>query len=173
MRHTTDNSLAVAFKVDIPATSDLWNYPKVVADAWISWGTEVPDAQFRTMTISRDNMLGAYALVHNFNDASWIPLPLVNGWVAYDTGAYSLPRYRRTGQTVEVQGLIKNGTVHAACAALPSGYQPDGGMLIFLSSSDTGNARVDVWEDGSLIARDGGNAWRSLNNIKFPVGGVQ
>lgn len=175
MRAIGTDKLCIAFQPDFPGNSDTWNYPKIFVDFWASYNTEPTDAQLATTTITRVTSLTNYALIHSVTLAQWTPLTLVNGWVPYDTGGHSQPRVRKINGIVEVQGLIKNGSQNADCASLPPPFRPDGGNLIFDSfgADGTTGGRVDVWTNGAVIQRGGGNAYFSLHKIMFPAAGIQ
>lgn len=174
VRNNSTNNLAIVFASDNPAGGDVWRYPKVVVDGWIAWGTEIPDTEFNGVTISRQTSLANYTTVHTFLAASWQPLSLLNGWVAYDGGGvgnHATPRCRRVGEQVFVEGVIKNGPNTSNIAVLPSGFRHTGGPLIFNMYGNGGQSRVDVWADGTIVANGiPNNLYLGLNGITFSVG---
>lgn len=89
-----------------------------------------------------------------------------NSWVNFGS-TWQVARFRKFSDgRVEVQGLIKDGTVSATTPAftLPTGYRP-GANLLFKPSTNTAtvNARLDVLSDGDVRPHTGGNTWFSIN----------
>lgn len=105
-----------------------------------------------------------------FEDTGWITLPLLNGWVSYDS-TYGPPRYRRRNGTVYVQGLAKNGSVGSIMATLPAGFRPSMPKLLFTATAGepSSHARVDVESTGNIIHTGSQNGWFSLSAIIFPA----
>lgn len=68
------------------------------------------------------------ATVQNIADlagsGSWTSVTLTNSWVAHADWAGQAPQYRLTGNTVELRGLVENGTLAAAIFTLPAGFRP-------------------------------------------------
>lgn len=98
---------------------------------------------------------------------------LTNSWVNYGTGNHRVAGYRRNPDgTIELRGLIKLGTAGIAAPAftLPVGYRPSQ-IEIFTGFSNTGHARIDVYEDGKVCVMSyttgGSNAFVSLAGIRF------
>lgn len=111
--------------------------------------------------------------VTNMPYARWYPLPLSNGWVEYD-GFYGTPKFtKNSAGIVKVQGLLKNGTNVGGetIGTLPPGFRPARKMIIGVGISGYGGS-VDVFEDGTIKARNCSAAFTSLDNISFPCAEV-
>lgn len=103
----------------------------------------------------------------------WENLALQNGWVQYS--GYSTPQYTKTRSgAVVVKGMIRKTTSASSretIATLPDGYLPDGGDLIFGTSSSNASARVDVTIDGRITFVVGTIDWISLDTIRYVPAG--
>jgi len=101
--------------------------------------------------------------------ASWSALTLQNNWVATG-GAYATPGVvKATDGIVTLRGLMRSGTVTSGTvlATLPVGSRP-AAAEIFDVSSALDYARVDVYADGRVIAKEGTSAtWLALDSISF------
>jgi hypothetical protein len=98
---------------------------------------------------------------------AWQTPTLLNSWVDFG-GTYQGARYRKIGNEVEIQGLIKSGTLGANAFILPSGYRPSA-TLLFDAISNNIQGGFEVLSDGSvLIASIGSNVWYSIN-CKFGI----
>lgn len=174
LRNNTNNTLSLALLPELPAGNNVWHYPKLVVDGAISWGTEIPDAQFTEFTITRLTALTNYTTVHTILSGGWIPITLESGWVPYDAGGtagHATPRIRRVGEQVFVEGLVSNGALTGTIFTLPQGFRHTGGPLIFNLYGNGGASRVDVNSSGPVYANGiPGNAYLSLNGLIIPVG---
>ena len=105
----------------------------------------------------------------------WQNLQLQNTWATYSS-EYTSAQYTKTkAGVVIVKGLV-NRTGGAAIggeliATLPSGYRPEGGPLLFGTSSTGNSGRVDVSTSGSITIVDGNATWFALDTIQFVPGG--
>jgi hypothetical protein len=104
----------------------------------------------------------------------WTVPTLLNSWVNYGAG-YVGARYRRTSSgQVEIQGLVKNGTVSTGSTGniflLPVGYRPDA-TLTFRTIATDAIARLDIYADGSVRAMSGTTSWYSINCVFTPIAG--
>lgn len=173
LRNNTNNTLSLSLRPELPAGSNIWNYPKMIADGWISWSTEISDTQFKDFYIVRVADLTNYTTIQTLASGQWNLLTLVNGWVSYDSGAHAIPRYRRVGARVFVEGVIRTGAGTGTIATLPQGFRHTGNKLIFNQSSagSPGTGRVDVYSGGEIVANGvPDNGYLSLNGITFPIG---
>jgi hypothetical protein len=98
-----------AEQLDIPSLLAL--PPHVSPNAVIvsSWGNAVVDELAR---------LGGL-----LTPTAWTALPLLNGWVAAG-GNMQTPRYRKIGDLVYLEGLVKSGSLALPAANLPVGFRP-------------------------------------------------
>jgi hypothetical protein len=82
--------------------------------------------------------------------------------------------FTRVGPRVYLRGLARLGTVGATIFTLPTGYRPSARrMWPTVSRTDATTyvlARVDVIEDGTVVATVGGNNMFSLDVISFTLG---
>ena len=101
-----------------------------------------------------------------------IPLVLENSWVDYgSTFSVTPASYRREGNTVYLNGLIKNGTSGIAIiATLPLAFRPINTQLTNATTSANVFCRIDVRNDGVIIATaPASTGWLSLANISFVI----
>ncbi len=101
----------------------------------------------------------------------WRTPSLLNGWVNYGS-TFDNARYKAEGGRVEIQGVVKTGTISATSTGnifvLPTGSRPSG-ELIFDVQSNSALGRIDVYPDGSVRAQAGSNAWINMTGISFPA----
>ena len=100
--------------------------------------------------------------------ADAIPLPLVNGWEAHGQG-YEQPSFTKSADGfVVVSGLLKGGGNYGtAFARLPEGFRP-ARVLSFGVNHHDDIMRVEVWPDGTISRRSGGQKWACrLDGISF------
>ena len=95
--------------------------------------------------------------------SAWVTVSsFSNSWVAFGAG-WSTPRYRKIGDIVYVQGMIKDGTSGLACFTLPVGFRPTE-IQVFHSTTSTGVVRMDVGSNGQVIVYAGGaGVWAGIN----------
>jgi hypothetical protein len=95
----------------------------------------------------------------------WVAPTLTNSWVNYGS-SFRTARYRRVGDQVEIEGLVKSGTSGLAVFTLPTGFRPPEYLLWPTVSDPNVFARLDVQSDGQVIVYivgAGTNAFASLN----------
>ena len=91
-----------------------------------------------------------------------------NSWENYG-GNYESAKYKKVGKTVQLQGLIKNGTSGKTAFTLPSGYRP-AYTKIFPSVCPAGFAEVRVDSSGNVIPYcDAANGYVCIDGISFIV----
>lgn len=83
----------------------------------------------------------------------------LNGWVNFG-GIYQTARFRKEGDRVFVEGLIKSGA-QAACFTLPAGYRPPA-QLILATQAAAAFAQINVEADGDVLV-SGSNASFSVH----------
>ena len=105
----------------------------------------------------------------------WETILLQNTWTDFSP-EYTSAQYTKTkAGVVMVKGLIKRtggaAVVGEFIGNLPDGYRPEGGTLLFGTSSAGYSARVDVAPDGNMFMSSGDAAWLSLDTIRFVPAG--
>lgn len=111
------------------------------------------------------------------DDTGWIAPTLTNGWLNYDTTAYSAAAYRKIGSVVYLRGLVKSGTVGAGTGAyifqLPVGFRPPKNLQLICATNATQTASqaayIELLTDGGVRASVGSNVWWSLELLYFFV----
>lgn len=98
-------------------------------------------------------------------DNAWTAASMLNGWVRYDA-TYTPPQFRKINGRVEIQGMIRSGTMPSVAFNLPVGYRPVW-RLLFDAISNTAQGRIDVTPNGDVHIMNGSNAWVSLDGIYF------
>ena len=103
---------------------------------------------------------------------AWQTPTLLNSWIDYGV-TFQTARYRRQGDTVIVEGLIKGGAmlVNTVLFTLATGYRPLASH-IFMQALTGANAfaRVDVQGPGGNVilgVAAASNAYLSLDGISF------
>jgi len=102
----------------------------------------------------------------NYYETPWIDATYENGWITHST-TYSHARYKRIGNVVHIDGLVKDGTNNNAIFRLPVGFRPSK-RLIKTSMHNNGSFRLDVLTDGRVLPIAGGTTWVSIN-LSFAV----
>lgn len=68
------------------------------------------------------------ALDTRYGATPWVAPTLVNGWVNFGSdylgAAYQTARYRKVGDVVYIEGMIKSGTIDQPVFILPAGFRP-------------------------------------------------
>ena len=97
----------------------------------------------------------------------WAEPALTSGWGNYGN-MHAPAGYRmHPGSLVEVQGVVKNGSVGQAAFALPAGYRPGYRHIFPALGSDNGIARCDVTQDGLVTPITGANGYLTFGGIRF------
>ena len=95
----------------------------------------------------------------------WYTATLQNGWSNWGA-PYTLLKYcREPMNVVRLQGVIKGGTITAACTTVPVGFRPYWTHSIPAVEGAGGFGRVDVNQDGTVCPMIGSNASYSLQCI--------
>ncbi len=104
----------------------------------------------------------------------WEPLLLTNGWVPFP--GFTTPSYSKTSSgAVIVKGFMKRSTALVAgqaFATLPTGFRPEGGNIMFGTTTNNATGRVDVNSTGQLVTQAGSNVSFSLDAIRFVPAGT-
>jgi hypothetical protein len=100
---------------------------------------------------------------------AWLPLTLLNGWVANGSGFANAGYRKNNNGEVEIRGLIKSGSVAngSIIATLPVGYRPATNRMYLVQSYDTGSAfsRIIIEATGNIVVYEGKNTMLSLDGI--------
>jgi hypothetical protein len=104
----------------------------------------------------------------------WTPATLTAAWVAYVGGGgyYNGLRYRRVGDMIQVQGMIKSGAAGSAITTLPVGFRPSYSVMQVCEANAAGTLAVVLFDSttGVVTYRSGVGAPTYVNiNISFPA----
>ena len=94
---------------------------------------------------------------------------LLSGWVNYGEGFAAAGYYKGPDNRVHLQGLIKSGTVADGTVifTLPEGFRPLQKEILIVFVSGGGFGRVDVNDNGSVVAKIVNATYTSLSGISF------
>lgn len=108
----------------------------------------------------------------NYTDTSWQDLaPHFGAGISNYGGGYQTARFRRQGNRVFLEGLLKLTTLESqTLATLPVGYRPNA-QRIFTSNQDAATpVRVDVKTDGAIVnVKAATEGWIPLDGISFDL----
>ena len=102
----------------------------------------------------------------------WQIPDLQNGWKNYG-GSYNPAGFRKDRlETVHLRGLIKEGKIgrQAVIFQLPADCLPEFRQLHLVATHPNAAGRVDILQDGKVLAYSGDNHWISLDGIQFRAG---
>lgn len=91
----------------------------------------------------------------------WQTPTYVNSWVDFGSGNRT-GRFRKVGDRVEIEGLVKDGTLSATVFTLPTGYRPPQ-HLHFASQANLAFGVVYVTSTGAVQFHGSSNAYASIN----------
>lgn len=92
-----------------------------------------------------------------------------NSWVNYDAANELKAAFRRiAGGEVEVQGIIKSGTVGTTAFTLPAEARP-ADTKRFAVMSNGGLGWVDVAQDGQVQVLGGSTTWVDFAGVRFAI----
>ncbi len=97
---------------------------------------------------------------------TWQVPTLGNGWSDFDAGNQTA-RYRRVGDLVTVQGVVKSGTLGAAVFTLATGYRPPAALQLGTVTNGAFGL-LTVTAAGDVVVQSSSNVYASLN-CTFPV----
>jgi hypothetical protein len=100
---------------------------------------------------------------------TWTNIPLQNGWVNYNTASFPGAQYTKASDgVVHLRGLIRAGTMggNIPIGSLPAGFRPKERTLMY-SVNNTEQVRIDITNDGQIIASSAYNTWLSLDGLSF------
>lgn len=126
-----------------------WTTPRT----WV--GGEVLDASIFNTHV-RDNIAWQYTGTGWSNVSGGVGFQ--NSWVDYGS-PFTPTRYKKAGDIVEIQGLVKLGARPATIFTLPAGYRPI--IDLIFASRDAGAAstysELRVNTDGTVVCQVGAN----------------
>ena len=100
--------------------------------------------------------------VDKSSTTAWTAVTFTNGWANFGTG-YATCQYRKVGDTVQLRGMMKSGTIGLVPAfTLPAGFRPPA-HLSYVGSTAGSVAFFDVMSDGQVNPWQGSNEWLSIN----------
>lgn len=93
---------------------------------------------------------------------------LQNGWVNYGDGFADVEYWKDSDNVVHITGLIKDGGTADGTVifTLPAGFRP-GLKELFPSTLSSGTGRIDVNDNGNVVAKTVSAAYTSLAGISF------
>ena len=96
---------------------------------------------------------------------SWVNVTaFLNGWVNYGSG-YQVARYRKVGDRVELEGLIRSGTLGLHAFVLPVGFCPPLNLALAAMSGDPqAVSRFDIGNNGWVKPIVGVTGYFSIHN---------
>ena len=94
---------------------------------------------------------------------------LLSGWVNYGDGFAAAGYHKGPDNRVHLQGLIKSGTVADGTVifTLPQGFRPKQKEIFIIFISGGGYGRVDVHDNGNVVAKIVNATYTSLSGISF------
>lgn len=116
------------------------------------------------------------ALIDAKLSAPFIAPDYENGWADFSAAAWMPGGYRKLGNKVEIQGMVKGGANNTVLFTLPVGFRPKKATYAAImpgSRSANTYVRVQILADGRVrAARVGGDTtgdfvWLSLAGIQF------
>ena len=118
-------------------------------------------------------LYGSAAAINGWTLISGAPVTfaptLLSGWVNYGDGFAAAGYYKGPDNRVHLQGLIKSGTVADGTVifTLPVGFRPLQKEIFIVFISGGGFGRVDVNDNGSVVAKIVNATYTSLSGISF------
>ena len=118
-------------------------------------------------------LYGSAAAINGWTLISGAPVTfaptLLSGWVNYGDGFASAGYYKGPDNRVHLQGLIKSGAVADGTVifTLPEGFRPLQKEIFIVFISGGGFGRVDVNDNGSVVAKTVNATYTSLSGISF------
>jgi len=107
------------------------------------------------------------ACLAELQPTAWVLPTFANGWSNFG-GIYQVARYRKVGDVVQVEGLVKGGTFNVAMFTLPVGFRPPLTVQFAQISNGAAAAGISVQTDGGFVCFLG-NAANVQINVQFSV----
>ena len=118
-------------------------------------------------------LYGSVTTINGWNLISGVPVTfiptLLNNWVNYNDGFTTSGYWKDSNNQVHLRGLIKSGTVADGTVifTLPQGFRPLQKEMFIVFISGGGYGRVDVYDNGSVVAKIVNATYTSLSGISF------
>lgn len=118
-------------------------------------------------------LYGSAAAINGWTLISGAPVTfaptLLSGWVNYGDGFAAAGYCKGPDNRVHLQGLIKSGTVADGTVifTLPEGFRPLQKEIFIIFISGGGYGRVDVHDNGNVVAKIVDAVYTSLSGISF------
>ena len=118
-------------------------------------------------------LYGSAAAINGWTLISGAPVTfaptLLNSWVNYGEGFAPVKYWKGPDNMVHITGLIKNGVTSdgAVIFTLPAGFRPTFKEILIVFVSGGGFGRVDVNDNGSVVAKIVNATYTSLSGISF------
>lgn len=100
-------------------------------------------------------------VVNTITPTAWVAPTLLNSWVNHLPGTNQIARYRKIGDIVYIEGLIKNGTSGASALLLPVGYRPSFDTY-FATNANGSYGSIGVLANGNVNVT-GSTTYLSIN----------
>lgn len=117
-------------------------------------------------------LYGSTAAINGWTLISGAPVTyaptLLNSWVNYGDGFATVEYWKDADNVVHISGLIKDGGTADGTVifTLPAGFRP-GLKELFPSTLSSGTGRIDVNDNGNVVAKIVSAAYTSLSGISF------
>lgn len=98
---------------------------------------------------------------------AWTAPTFTNSWVNYGSG-YQSARYRKVGDIVSLDGLIKDGDDLSSAFTLPVGFRPLA-TVEFVGVNNLAGSYIDIQTNGNVYVSKGGGTYASLSGLHFSV----
>ena len=118
-------------------------------------------------------LYGSVTTINGWNLISGVPVTfvptLLNNWVNYGDGFATSGYWKDSDNQVHLRGLIKSGTVSDGTVifTLPQGFRPLQKEIFIVFISGGGFGRVDVNDNGNVVAKVVNATYTSLSGISF------
>lgn len=109
--------------------------------------------------------------VNFWTPTAWVGVTFQNGW-RNRGGTFTPVRYRKVGDTVQMEGSMENGTMGVGAFTLPVGFRPPNDLYV-VCSSFTSDATQVAQPEISIQASTGGVAPFSGISGFFHIGHVE
>ena len=91
----------------------------------------------------------------------WTVPTLLNSWIPQGA-PYQGPRYRKIGDMVYLEGMVKSGTWGSTIFMLPAAFCPPADLYFGTVSAGVFGAHI-VMAGGNVLTSAGSNTWFSIN----------
>lgn len=100
----------------------------------------------------------------NTTPSAWVDVSSFNGtWTNLDAATFQRARYRKVGDIVYIQGLVKSGTSGTSVFTLPTGFRPPVALVFATDCASSAHARMDIEADGDVMVYAPSTTYVSLS----------